>query len=200
MTGRSPGRAGNPLAWGPAQRRSPPALEGAARRQRRRQAEAERLRGGRSPSPPAGARVGPGANSRGVWPGAAPLSRSKAPPGGEGVASQRRSNEWEGAATPTGRSPGGVGKPLAWGPAQRRPPPALGGAARRRRHCQAEAERLRGGRGPSPPGGARVGPGSHSGGGRPRFSLRAEGASGCMGVARPRPQRSDQKWQKPGSG
>ena len=99
-----PGRAWNPLAWGPAQRRPPRALEGATRLRRRRQARAERLRGGCSPSPPGEARGGQGAHPGGVRPsaglrGSARCRRegqaAKASPG-QGRAGEEAAGGWGG--------------------------------------------------------------------------------------------------------
>ena len=76
-----------------------------------------------------------------------------------------------------------------WDPAQRRPAPALEGAARLRRRSQAEAERLWEGRGPSLSGEARVGPGAHSGGVQPRFSLRGRRRARRQGCRRAEAER-----------
>ena len=101
-----PGRAWNPLAWGPAQRRPPRSLEGAARLRRRRQARAELNRGGRSPSPTGEARGGQGAHPGGVRPSAGLRGRArcrregraaKASPG-QGRAGEEVAGGWGGSA------------------------------------------------------------------------------------------------------
>ena len=57
-------------------------------------------------------RVGPGPDS---------ASAAEGTPGGKGAARPKPSDAGEGAASPPGRSPGRVGSPLGWCPAQSQP-------------------------------------------------------------------------------
>ena len=147
-----------------------------AGRQRGRRARAERHRGGRSPSSLGEARVGrQGTLSR---PSAAPLPRSEARPGYYGVAREGSSDSGEGTAP--SRKPGTGQESTYVGSARHRPARCMRARRRglRQARAEADAERRRGGRSLSPPGEVLdplellVGPEAHSGGVRPRFSLR----------------------------
>ena len=98
------------------------AVEG-VRRHRRRQAKAERRRGGRSPSPPGKAQVGPGAHSGGVWPSAGLRCRRRTRRRRRRqIRAERRSEGTSHAGRalplPIRRSPSQEGRSLVWTPAQ----------------------------------------------------------------------------------
>ena len=110
-SGRKPTRVGS----GPD---SACALKGAQGGKGVRRARAERRRGERSLSLPGGARVGPGADSRGVRLNAGPLLRSEARPGGGGVARRGPSDAGEGAAPPRRAEHGSGWEPTRLGSGQ----------------------------------------------------------------------------------
>ena len=93
-SGRKPNRVGSGLAWQiqPARSKARKAACGSP-------CKGRATRGERSLSLPGGARVGKGTHSRGLRPSAGPLPRSKARPGGEGVATPKPSDSGEGAAS-----------------------------------------------------------------------------------------------------
>ena len=112
-TGRSPGRAETPLGLSPA----PLRLRG---RRPRRRADAERRRGLMGGPSLFKVRVGPGADSCGARPRCSLRGRRRARLQGRCKAeAERRRGGFQ--PLPAGRSPGRIGSPLPWGPAQVQP-------------------------------------------------------------------------------
>ena len=140
-----------------------------ARLHGRRLAEIQRLRGGHS-HVPLGRSPDRAGSPLGWGPAPVQPAQPKARQTAWALQGRGRAMQERAQPLPIGRSPDRAGSLLGWGPAQIQP--SWPKAARRQGRRMVEAERLRRGRSLSPPGEARVGPGAHSGGALPRFSLR----------------------------
>ena len=126
-------------------------------------------RGGHRPSPTIEARVGPEVHSCVLGPAQIQPARSKARQAARASLGKGRATQGRALPLPAGRIPGLAGSPLEGAPGGK-------GVAGPRPSKEGE------GATPPPPGKARVGPGAHSRGVLPRFSLR--GGRRAMGHGR----------------
>ena len=121
--GQSLGRAGSPLGWDPAQIQ--PARPEARHEARALPGQSPATQGRPSLSLPGEARVGPGAHSNGVLsqiqPARQEARQAAGAPGCMGVAGPKPSDEGEGPASLTWRSPGRAWSPLGCGQGQIQP-------------------------------------------------------------------------------
>ena len=163
-SGRKPTRVGSGPDSACALKGAPGGNGGSPGKGRATQGRAQPLFAGRSPGR-AGSRLAWGPAQRrpsSALGGAARRRRRR----------QARAERLRGGAPPRRAEPGSGWEPTRLGSGRA---PAPSSAPRRGQAAKAsprEAERLWEGRGPSAPGEARVGPGAHSGGVLPRFSLR----------------------------
>ena len=114
-TGRSPGRAGSPLGWGPAQRR--PARSKARQAARASQGPKPRERA----ASPHRAKSGLGRRPTRVGSGPVPACAAESAAGSEGDARRGPCKKGRAQPPPTGQSPCRAGSPLGRVPAQSRP-------------------------------------------------------------------------------